>query len=461
MNLHVMKIYNHEKFQGDERVARERRGPACRTLLLVFFAFLLPIWGMGLLVLSNCIPTSHFIGHLQVSSSQLCNSAQEMRLRKNNENIPTWWEVMTRRDLFTDSIMLGIVAYDLDHDIVEKSLNTKLFAAGKGERLGNTVQTLQRKLNGDVEGLRVFDYGRYWHGYLVFLRPLLVLFDYNSIITLNYIILDGLLIWLTFMLYRVFNWKLACCFVLSMLLVLAPLIPMSLQYADCFFLAYAASLYALHARNWTTKSLFNALLLFFIVGAATSFLDILTTPILTLCIPLTIWTGLRTKLGSVTAMSVVKVAASWFAGYAYMWISKWILISLFTSNKIFHTIYTAIMFRSLDIHDGSPFPIRETISKFLSPDFLCLVVFTLCFFVYLFFSRKEKSKDSAIISFVIVGLLPFAWCVLLMQHTFHHLYAFTWRDIAGVVFPFLWILVCFTSPRVFCHRAACWLNKKS
>ena len=57
-----------------------------------------------------------------------------------------------------------------------------------------------------------FEYGKYWHGYLVFLRPLLTLLDYGKIRVLNGIVLTILLVIALYLLARRLSVGIALCF---------------------------------------------------------------------------------------------------------------------------------------------------------------------------------------------------------------------------------------------------------
>ena len=402
----------------------------------------------------NIIPTSLLHDNALASSSQLIEAHRQFLLNHNDESIPVWWKTMTHRDYFTDSIMLGVSISNSDRNIIDRTLNTKFHTQGCNGgigNLGNPIRALQGQLQGHVEGLQEYDYSRYWHGYQLFLRPLLAMLDYKGITILNFVVLNGLMLLLCITLCRVLDRGTACCFALTMLAILAPFAPFNLQFMDCLFIACVASLVILLARGWIGRDFVHAALLFFVVGAATSYFDFLTFPILTLCIPLTVWLTLQIRCRTASVPKVGILAASWFAGYVYMWAGKWILTCLLTSNNILAEVYDQIMLRSVDIHHGSPFPVRETLDKFMSPDVVCLVTVLLIFFVYLWLARKEPSSRTEVKSLVLVGLFPLVWCLLCMQHTFQHPHL-TWRFVGGILFPYLCIATHYTSPREMRRR---------
>lgn len=409
---------------------------------------------MLLLMLVNLIPNSLLLDNAKAASEQLCEANYQLALYHRDKSIPEWWKTMTHQDYFTDSIMVGVSISNSDRNIINRTLNTKFYTQGHNGGLGNLgdpIPALHRQLHGHVEGLQEYDYSRYWHGYQLFLRPLLAVLDYKGITILNFVVLNGLMLLMTIMLCRMLDRRTACCFALTMLAILAPFAPISLQFMDCLFIACVASLVILLARGWIGRDFVHAALLFFVVGAATSYFDFMTFPILTLCIPLTVWLVLQIRRRTAGIPRVGILAATWFAGYAYMWGGKWILTCLLTSNNILAEVYDQIMLRSVDIHYGSPFPVKDTLAKFMSPNVVCLVTALLLFFVYLWLARKESSSRTEVKSLVLVGLFPLAWCLLCMQHTFQHPHL-TWRFVGGILFPYLCIAAHYTSPREMWRR---------
>lgn len=453
--------------QENPNTSSENDGKASlvfRCLPSLLSAIFLPVIGMLLLMLVNLIPNSQLLDNAKAASSQLCAASQRHEgkeisspIKSKGESSPTWWTIMTHRDCFTDSIMVGVSISNSGQDIIDRALNTKFYTQDLREVIGNLgdpVLALYKQLRGNFEGLQEYDYSRYWHGYQLFLRPLLTVLDYRGIITLNIVVLNGLMLVLTIVLWRVLGKKMACCFALSMLAILAPYAPACLQFTDCLFIAYVASLFILSTRDWIGRDFMRAALLFFVVGAATSYFDFLTIPSLTLCIPLTVWLALQIQRHTASAPKVGILAASWFSGYVYMWVGKWILTCLLTTNNILAVVHDQIMLRSADIHHGSPFPVKDTLAKFMSPNVVCLVVVLLLFFVYLWLAQKRTCRQAEVKSLALVGLFPLVWCLLCMQHTFQHPHL-TWRFVGGILFPYMCIIVHYTSPReMWCRLQA-------
>ena len=191
-----------------------------------------------------------------------------------------------------------------------------------------------RGLAGVDTGLEPFSYARYWHGYLIWLRPLLLVLTYGQVRVVNYIVffaLAGALLW---RLWKVCGRWPAVWFAASQLAVSAFFAPRQVQFFTCFAIGYAACLWVL-AKPRAAGTLAVGLVA---VGVCTSFLDLLVTPILTLGLPLTVWLLDPRVPGGQAPLrrcgAVAGGAVCWGAGYALCWASKWVLAGLVTGQDI-------------------------------------------------------------------------------------------------------------------------------
>ena len=179
--------------------------------------------------------------------------------------------------------------------------------------------SMNHLVNGDMSEAP-FEYGKYWHGYQVFLRPLLTIMDYSGIRVLNGILLSILVIIALMLLARQLSVGIATCLVMSMVMVHSGVIPWSLQFSTCYYIALV-SMIALMAFKGLSATQHRLMLCFFAIGAVTSFFDFLTTPVMTLGLPLTVMVLKDERLSRVRP--VLALCAVWAVGYALMWASKW------------------------------------------------------------------------------------------------------------------------------------------
>lgn len=418
------------------------------TTRLCFLALLCPLIGLLALLGSYMIPESCITPNAALSAKQIkeadiacCKGNREGFLRRR-------WHKMTQPDYFTDAVMIDVAVSCAARNPLERTLDTHMYAESQGICILNPVGNLEHLLWVGSDGLPLYDYSRYWHGYLLLVRPLLLFFHYDQIRTLNFFVLNGLLLLLLYLIYKRLGVGTASCFLLSMLSVAAPMAPMNWQFMDCFFIAYVASLCVLCSRKRLSSSPQTAILFFTSIGVATSYFDFLTTPILTLCLPLAFLTLLQVRQNNARPSHVLLCAVFWFAGYSYMWASKWVLTSLLTSNNILHAVFQQIMLRSYGAQASESLSI---LSRLQGGDVIGAVALLILFFLYVVLARKKTCKKTEMFAVILVGVLPLVWFMLAMEHSLSHM-RFTWRALVGSIFPFLWAIFFCTSPKALLSR---------
>ena len=173
----------------------------------------------------------------------------------------------------------------------------------------------------DAPALEPFSYARYWHGYLLWLRPLLLVTSYTGVRIVQYIALFALLAVVLVRLRRRCGLWAAVWFAVSQLAVSVWFVPHQVQYFTCFFIAYAGCAWVL-ARPRRSDVFCLGLL---VLGTATAFCDLLVTPILTLGLPLACWLlepQQRLRGGVPQCALAVGGSLCWGTGYALCWASK-------------------------------------------------------------------------------------------------------------------------------------------
>lgn len=83
-------------------------------------------------------------------------------------------------DNTTDAIMLGNAVYQSEFPVYQAAMK-----AGRAELDNEHTQLALKKYLNQDQGLTLTSYERYWHGYLVVLKPLLLVFNYGQIRILN------------------------------------------------------------------------------------------------------------------------------------------------------------------------------------------------------------------------------------------------------------------------------------
>lgn len=352
-------------------------------------------------------------------------------------------------DNYTDTIMLFEAASADETTPLQAMMTSTAYNVDNFETLADDLDTYlaarAQGRTGEEAGLEPFSYARYWHGYLIWLRPLLLVLTYGQVRVANYLlfaVLAGLLLW---QLVRACGWRAAVWFAVSQLGVSCFFVPRQMQFFTCFAVAYAACLWVL-ARPRTPDTLAVGLV---VTGVCTAFLDLLVTPILTLGLPLAVWLLDRRprEQSSLARCGVVCGGAlCWGAGYAFSWGSKWVLAGLVTGQDIIgDALHQAAVRTSADTWHGMELTwgnifrfVLDTLTSrgLLIPLVLlaavCIAAFVLCL-------RSREAMVRAL-PLALTALSAPAWLALLRTHSIQHGW-FTWRALGVTLFAglaFVW-----------------------
>ena len=238
---------------------------------ILIFVILLGIY-FAIMTLTSLIPSGMLENNVRESSETLVQEGEKVTfdLKYKEENIFT----------FTDALMIN-TAYSIDnnHPIESFILARKNYIPGQttefypdgqynlganenyiSKENGDLYQTKElyglMHNDGNTEG---FEYPRYWHGYLAILRPLLLLFDYNTIRWLSCICLVILSIALAVILVKKINKITGFIFLASLLIVNIFIAGLCLNEATTYYIAIIASIVL---ALWYKKIKNNILLYF-------------------------------------------------------------------------------------------------------------------------------------------------------------------------------------------------------
>ena len=306
------------------------------------------------------------------------------------------------------------------------------------------------------------NYLRYWNGCLIFLRPLLTMFNIEQIYTINKAILLILAIVLLIMLFMRSK-KLSIVYLLSLILTTSWYASYCIEYSVLFYVMFISSIIALIIDNpkKDIKKIDQRLfILFFMTGIVTTFFDFLTTELLTIFIPLIFILVIRKeekRLGSLkeTIIFVIKTGLLWFIGYGLMWLAKWVLASLVLHINAFNYVKDnfALRFSGLQgassqkvLHLGAlernifalPFiyyikyNINDWKTWYIIIMFLALII--------IFTDWKNLKNKKFLIILWLFALTPYARYLILANHSYRHV-MFTFRDQIITLVVFLYSVV--------------------
>ncbi len=365
----------------------------------------------SLIVAVFAIPNSAVRDNVIVSADQIDTEGIFFRVA----GCPLW-----QIDNMTDCMMLNMnVDAETASPLHAAMVNEygKNFSGNRGYfDMAKDTRLLAEKGRGAVA--EQFCYARYWHGYQVLLRPLLTVFTYYQIRIINYILLFSLAFVVLFLLWVRYSPQTSILFGIALLLFGFPVVPLAIQFSTCFYIAFVAMIYVIKRRP-TDKEL---PIFFFVVGAVTSYADFLTTPQITLGLPMVV--VFKEFKEFKEFRKVILLMIFWFAGYSLLWATKWVLADIFTDADIWSSVAGNIALRtSSTVITGG---VETSIWTLLSDKVLlilaaCVVVAVPCMYVY---RKRSYIKDYG--ALLAVALIVPLWFVLLKNHSIQHIF-FTWR----------------------------------
>ena len=160
------------------------------------------------------------------------------------------------------------------------------------DELGNTFQT--KELYGLMHGENIedsYDYARYWHGYLAFLRPLLLIFNIQGIRIFFKVLITILILIMLILIVKKINLLTAIIYLLTFVALSILTVAESINEITTFIIAIISAIFIL-IKDGKFK---RPGIVFMSIGAITSFSDLLTTPLITLGFTLPIYILLNLK----------------------------------------------------------------------------------------------------------------------------------------------------------------------
>ncbi len=406
------------------------------VFIILFFAF------NFLLIITSLFPSSWIEENVKESSEVLLREGNFYYFSKEFDIV---------NNNYTDALMIN-EAYSIDN----KNPIYSYMSARKNYKSGLTKETisdtvneavsinkeeydpvgeLSEFLNGNIE--TSITYARYWHGYLPFLRVLLIFFNISEIRAILFLVFIALFTYLMYLISKKIGIKEMIIYAFALIVQNYFLASYSLESAPVFIVMMITSIMLLKYIDNIKKE--NVYIYTFIVASITNFIDYLTVPLITLAIPLYIYILYNQKTNKELSYDfyiklIVKSSIVWLIGYATTWISKWILYSIVYDPEIINSAITQVIYRTTLNNPLTDVTIGQMIKVFCVQNFAYIMVFIVIssYIIMLNFNRikiKIREKSEYIkqnIPIFIILLMPFVWYIVLSNHTVLH-YRFVYR----------------------------------
>ena len=236
--------------------------------------------------------------------------------------------ITTQLDNSTDAAMMLAAIHEDEQSVFVQAAEGRNYTGG-----GNAFLTLLEMAKGNE--MQSVSVARYWHGYLVLLKPLLLVMSYLDIRMLLMLVQGAMLAAVIAGLVKNQLERLVPAFLISLIFITPSITGFSLQFSTALCTALGAMMVLLYLpRRYLDISRISRF--FLLVGMVTSYVDYLTFPVLTLGWPLCLCLYLfpETSFRS-EAKRFAVCFVCWAVGYFGMWAGKWVIAGMIGNEKWF------------------------------------------------------------------------------------------------------------------------------
>ena len=400
-----------------------------KKIIITFLG--LVILGYLALVIVYLLPTSAI-------QKNVAEAANIIQMEKSHPEL-VYGHQDTMLDNLTDSIMMGTARYETKENVFLEAL----LSNRETSNLMMDSEVIAAEASNVEFDSTVSSYGRYWHGYLLYLKPLLLLLNYGQIRYFIAFFQMTLFVAVLYLMVKKNKEHHIIPFIVAYLFLNPAALSLSLQYFPVsvitmiqfiLLLAYEES-YKNNNKKWFYH--------FFIVGCLVAYFDFLTFPLLSLGMPLCFLIAENRKTLKENMISFVGSCMAWGFGYAAMWGSKWVLGSLITKENIIADAVGNVLLRVGATESESKVSALEVILKNIGANKLCLlitVVIAVGIFVCGILKKRRIDLKNVNIVMILCAILPLMWYLVVSNHSYIH-YWFTHRILAISIYAMLLVVM--------------------
>ncbi len=400
-----------------------------KALLIIIVSVII---GLSLLILSFEIPVDKINNNISRSISVFKEEGTYPKVSK--------FGISGQLDNWTDSYMLLNAGYKGNENALEKAINVYREYIND---IGSPTDVLISLYSGE-EAECTISYSRYWHGYLIFLKPLLLFLSYGEIRILNSILVAGGVLLIIILLCKRNLKGYIVPYIAMLLLMNVFVITKSLQFSSVYHICTIAIIILLWRLECLEAEQCRMPLFFLTIGCVTSYFDFLTYPLITLGIPMVIYLCISEIDDRLLFKKTIISTSCWTLGYVGMWSGKWVIGTyLGNENIILNAINRIKIHSAIGEMAENKFSYVDLIKQqwqMLDKEVVILsVAFILLLGVYIL-RGQIKGKIIDVMSFGFVGLLPFCWYRIAASHSWQH-YWFTYREMIICIFSMMCLTI--------------------
>lgn len=344
----------------------------------------------------------------------------------------------TRLDNYSDGLILNNAIYDGQETVWEKAAAVYQYVY-EGE---NYYVSLLRHFD-NIPGEIKNSYERDWHGYLVYVKPLLLFMNYEDIRILNMVMQILIVLSLIHLMDKKGLGKYIPATMMLFVFLTWNILFYSIEYSALLYVIVFASIFII-SNNHIIISKKTVPELFLIIGMIVSYIDVLTYPILTVGIPL-IYMFLMNedwnKRINEEIRHIFTVSISWICGYGGMWVGKWIIASIILKRNTIKEAILMALYRMSQTSGESgkivEFTVKDVFVRNFSvyghPPYIFALIFFLAYLLFMICRQGFYFNLKRTLPLLIIALMPIVWYLVVGNHSYIH-YWMTHRNIVLTVF---------------------------
>lgn len=368
----------------------------------------------------------------------------------------------------TDAIMINNAIYRDNKSIVFNAMMNPRYEDGAGNVVSSLSQVLTHdslnEINPKLSAIAPEDsarddknttheletmyYPRYWHGYLLFLKPMLLVLDVSEIKILMMTLQITLAALAVFLIDKKIDRGVAVGF-LTTLIILNPITVALTFQNNTIYVLSLVSMVLILLFNDRLKEKNRYSVYFMIWGSTTCFFDFLTYPLVTLGFSLCLFILLNGKDLGAYVVDMVKYSIAWSIGYVGLWVGKFISCKLMTGYDLLAASAKSVLFRmGLDNLGNESYQTTVleaikinvlSISNWISL-LMIIIIISVCILLYSHGYRKD-SKREKIYCLLVLSAYPLIWYAGTKNHSYIHYYM-TYRELSITWFCIMSIILC-------------------
>lgn len=288
----------------------------------------------------------------------------------------------------------------------------------------------------NIENSEIQDYiyGRYWHGYLIILKPLLAFFDYGVIRTIIMFVVFALLLFLFWQTYKKF--KAAALSIFILIVFLNPVsISLCFMYFPMMVLTLVLCILVVRYNKFFLNEKFKASIVFLLFGCAMYFFDIMTFPFMGFFLPIALllysvfWQQKdQKKCLKESFFLTLRYGIFWAGGFLCVFAAKLIILYLVAGAEDFALAMQKVEQWTGDFMVGYFDAVRLIFAAGLQPTITFTTLIIVVYTIYLMIKNKKVYWGVLAVT-LILALSPGLIILVLRAHETFHVH-YTFRDFA-------------------------------